>query len=409
MASISTRWAPAAVVAALITGSIIAVPLSASAVNLPERSAEDIIALMELELVAFSGTVVKTTDLGLPALEMSQMISEEMVAEMQESMPDGFEDFVPQLIEDNTFTEAIALIAGTHKVRLYVSELGLRAQILDPMSQRDVIVNAQEFWSYNARTQKAVTKTFDQELIAPNWDEIAGQLEVDLSNPDALVASFLDEAGPGTTIAVGENVMVAGRAAYTLVVAPGSDQSLVDYAELTIDAETGLGLGLTVFSTEQVKPAISVAFDSLSFDTPDPALFAFSPPAGTTIETLEVPAELESADFEAAVEAAVTEWESGSLTNTEKEDIGRSLASTLGEGIEPQRIGDGWTTIVYLDALPSSIPLELLESELFSDLTVNVPGGVVFSTPLMNIFVSDAGSVYAGAVTVDYLLQAAAR
>lgn len=399
MARISTKWAPSAVVAALITGGIIALPMSASAVDLPERSVDDVMALMDLKVTAFSGTVVKTTDLGLPALEMSQMISEEMVAEMQESMPEGFEDFVPQLIEENTLTEAIAFVAGTDTVRLYVSELGLRAQILDPLSQRDVIVNSTEVWSYNARTQKATTRSFGQELVAPDWDEVARSLEVDLSNPDALVAAFLDQAGPGTSIASGENTRVAGRAAYTLIVTPGDAASLVDYATVHIDAETGLGLALSVFSTVQAEPAVSIAFESISYDTPDAALFSFSPPPGTTVETLEFPAEFE---------AALVELQSGSLSDAEKKALARGLVDTAGEGIEPQQIGEGWTTVVYLEALPSSVPLEMLESELFSDLLVDVPGGVVFSTPLMNVFLSDSGSVWAGAVTVDYLLAIAA-
>jgi outer membrane lipoprotein-sorting protein len=399
VALISSKWAPAAAVAVLITSGIIAVPMSASAVDLPERSVDEVMELMDLEFTAFSGTVVKTTDLGLPALEMSQMISEEMVAEMEESMPEGFEDFVPQLIEDNTLTEAIAFIAGTDTIRLFVSEEGMRAQILDPLSQRDVVINSTEAWYYNARTQTAMVRDFGQELVAPDWDEVSGSFEVDLSNPDALIAAFLEEAGPGTTVTAGENVMVAGRAAYTLIVQPGSSASLVESVSVQIDAETGLGLALTVFSTEQVEPALSVAFESISYDTPDAALFSFSPPPGTTVETLEFPAEFE---------AALVDLRGDSLTDAQKQELARSLANTAGEGIEPQYIGEGFETVVFLEALPSSVPLDLLESELFSDLVVAVDGGVVFQTPLSTVFLSDNGSVWAGAVSVDFLLAVAA-
>jgi hypothetical protein len=34
-----------------------------------------------------------------------------------------------------------------------------------------------------------------------------------------------------------------------------------------------------------------------------------------------------------------------------------------------------------------------------------VPGGKVFSTPLVNVLILDSGEVYAGAVTVDYLVS----
>lgn len=399
MALLSTKWAPSAVVAALIAGGIIALPMSASAVALPERSVDDVMALMDLEFKAFSGTVVKTTDMGLPALEMSQMISEEMVAEIEESMPEGFEDFVPQLIEDNTLTEAIAFVAGTDTVRLYVSEQGLRAQILDPLSQRDVVINSTEAWYYNARTQTAMNRVFDQELVTPDWDEVSSSLEVDLSNPDALVAAFLEEAGPGTTITAGDNVMVAGRGAYTLIVEPGSAASLIDYVEVKIDAETGLGLALAVFSTQQVEPALEVGFESITYETPDAALFSFSPPPGTTVETLELPADFET---------ALRELQGNSLSDAEKEALARDLSDSFGVASEPQQIGEGWDTIVFLEALPSEFPRDLMQSELFSDLVVAVPGGVVFQTPLVNVFLSDSGSVWAGAVTLDYLLAVAA-
>ena len=57
MPTAAAKWAPSAVVVALIAAGIVAVPLQANAVNLPEKSAEDIIALMTLEPVAFSGTI----------------------------------------------------------------------------------------------------------------------------------------------------------------------------------------------------------------------------------------------------------------------------------------------------------------------------------------------------------------
>jgi hypothetical protein len=38
-----------------------------------------------------------------------------------------------------------------------------------------------------------------------------------------------------------------------------------------------------------------------------------------------------------------------------------------------------------------------------------VDGGKVFSTPLLNVLVLDSGEVYAGAVTIEYLQEVAAR
>jgi len=42
------------------------------------------------------------------------------------------------------------------------------------------------------------------------------------------------------------------------------------------------------------------------------------------------------------------------------------------------------------------------------DLTIAVAGGTVFSTPLMNVLITDSGEVYAGALTIQALLDIAA-
>lgn len=392
-------WTPSAVVVALIAAGLIAVPMQASAVDLPEKSAEDIIGLMALEPVAFSGTVVKTTDLGLPELEMSSLMSPEMVAEMEESMPEGFEEFIPQLIDNNVITEAISFAAGTDRVRVYASEEGMRAQILDPLSQRDIIVNSTEAWSYNAKTQVATQVIFDRPVAPGDFDEAVSSLEVDLSNPNAIAELVLEQAGPNTTVTVGEPRLVAGRASYTLVVEPGETTSLVDYVTLSIDAQTGLGLGVQVFSTQQAEVAMSVEFESLDLSTPDASLFSFTPPPGAIIEQPELPA-----DFD----ASLRELASDELGDAEREALGRELAASFGVDVEPRKIGEGWTTVVALDTLPEIFPREMLENELFGDLTIQVAGGTVFSTPLVNVLITDSGEVFAGALTIQALLDIAA-
>lgn len=392
-------WTPSAVVVALIAAGLIAVPMQASAVDLPEKSAEDIIGLMALEPVAFSGTVVKTTDLGLPELEMSSLMSPEMVAEMEESMPEGFEEFIPQLIDNNVITEAISFAAGTDRVRVYASEEGMRAQILDPLSQRDIIVNSTEAWSYNAKTQVATQVIFDRPVAPGDFDEAVSSLEVDLSNPNAIAELVLEQAGPNTTVTVGEPRLVAGRASYTLVVEPGETTSLVDYVTLSIDAQTGLGLGVQVFSTQQAEVAMSVEFETLDLSTPDASLFSFTPPPGAIIEQPELPA-----DFD----ASLRELASDELGDAEREALGRELAANFGVDVEPRKIGEGWTTVVALDTLPEIFPREMLENELFGDLTIQVAGGTVFSTPLVNVLITDSGEVFAGALTIQALLDIAA-
>ena len=399
-----TKWVPSVTVAGVIAAGAIALPMQASAVDLPERSVAELLAAMDESVEGFSGSVTKTSNMGLPELEMSQMMSEEMVADMEERMPEGFEDFVPQLVEQNPLTDAISFLAGTDTIRVYASEEGFRAQILDPMSQRDVIVNKDAFYSYNAKTNTVLTRSIDGDFDKPTLDELNSEVELDLTNPDELASALLEEAEGKATITVGADHRVAGQDAYRLVVTPESSVSLVERIDISVDANTGLGLGVQVYSTEQSDVAFSVAFDTISYDTPEASIFAFSPPPGATVETLEFPAEVES---------TLTELQREDLTDAEKEALLESLKADMeaefAPGVTTETLGEGFDTVLTMNQLPEAFPLEMLENEILADFSTEVDGGTVFSTPLSNTLLTDSGEVYTGAVSVEYLLELASN
>ena len=399
-----TKWVPSVTVAGVIAAGAIALPMQASAVDLPERSVAELLAAMDESVEGFSGSVTKTSNMGLPELEMSQMMSEEMVADMEERMPEGFEDFVPQLVEQNPLTDAISFLAGTDTIRVYASEEGFRAQILDPMSQRDVIVNKDAFYSYNAKTNTVLTRSIDGDFDKPTLDELNSEVELDLTNPDELASALLEEAEGKATITVGADHRVAGQDAYRLVVTPESSVSLVERIDISVDANTGLGLGVQVYSTEQSDVAFSVAFDTISYDTPEASIFAFSPPPGATVETLEFPAEVES---------TLTELQREDLSDAEKEALLESLRADMeaefAPGVTTETLGEGFDTVLTMNQLPEAFPLEMLENEILADFSTEVDGGTVFSTPLSNTLLTDSGEVYTGAVSVEYLLELASN
>ena len=406
MVRIFTKWIPSLSVAGVITAGAIAVPLQANAVDLPDRTVAELIAAMDESVEGFSGTVTKTTNLGLPELEMSQMMSQEMIEEMEQRMPEGFEDFIPQVIEHSSVTDAISFIAGSDQIRVYASEDGFRAQVLEPMSQRDVIVTADAVYSYNARTNSVLTRQLDVDLSEADVDmeELNSQVEVDLTNPDELAVYLMEQADGFADIAVGDDHRVANRDAYRLVITPQSAVSLIDRIEISVDAETGLGLGVQVYSTEQSEVALSVAFDDITVEAPGASIFAFSPPPGATVETLEFPAD---------IEATLTELQRDDLSEAEKEALVEQLKADIeseyAEGITTEIIGEGFDQVVTMSALPDLVPLEILGNELLGDLTVEVAGGQVFSTPLGNTLITDSGEVFSGVVTIDYLQQLAAN
>lgn len=412
---ISKRYLPASVVAAVIATGAIALPMQANAVDLPDLTPQQVMLLMEGEVQGFSGTIVKTSDLGLPALEMSSMMNEDMAQDMQDKLPEGFEDFVPTLIEQNAITQAVELIAGTHKIRVYASNEGLRVQVLDTMSQRDVIVNKDQFWFYDAKNATALTGAIEMEVDQAKLDEakseaesklqdFAAQIQLDISNPEAVANYLMEEVSETTSVSVGKDHMVAGRTAYQLIAQPKASNSLVESVVVSVDSETGMALDVKVYSIEQEEPAFQVGFESISFEVPDASMFNFTPPAGTTVETLEVPS-----DAKAELEALKQELEASELTEEELAQLKAELEAKYADQPKPELLGTDWESVLYLSAIPSEVPMDLLENELFADLMTTVAGGKVFSTPLMNVLITDAGEVYAGAVTISYLQEVAAR
>ena len=190
---ISKRWMPAVVTPAVIA-AISLVPLQASAVDLPDMSAEELmVMMMDAQPTEFSGTILKTSNLGLPALELRSMVSEEDAERMREKMPEEFADFAPEVIEQNLLTEAMELVTGEHRVRVYVGETGMRAQILDMMSQRDLIVSGNTIWSYDSREQVAMYAELDEEKLAEckltaeaELNAYIAELGLDLTDPQAV-------------------------------------------------------------------------------------------------------------------------------------------------------------------------------------------------------------------------------
>jgi outer membrane lipoprotein-sorting protein len=390
------KFVPAAVVASLITAGALAIPVQAQAVDLPDISAEDLMSSIDVNVTGFSGTVVTSSNLGLPALEMSSMVSQETIDQMAEQMPEGFEEFVPEVLEQNLLTEAIAFAAGTNTVRLFASEEGLRAQILDPVSQRDIVVTETEFWAYDDSDMTALTRDFSGEFERDSLEQSVTGMSIDATDPRAVADFLMEQAGPNTSIAVGDDHMVAGREAYRLVLSPNSDVSLVDAVHISIDFETGMPLGVQVYSTTQADPALAAAFTQISFDVPDSSLFSFTAPPGATVEELTFPE---------PIERIIADIEAGTLTEAEAEARFDELGDEFAPTTTADTIGEGWETVMVLNEVPEIVPIDMVENELFADLMTEVAGGTVFSTPLGSILITNDGRVFAGAVTVDHLLS----
>ena len=220
-------------------------------------------------------------------------------------------------------------------------------------------------------------------------DTYAAEIGLDLTNPQAVAEYAMAQVGDSSQVSVGTDHFHAGRTAYELIITPNSDVSLIASIVISIDSEFGIPLAVTVNSTEQVEPAIQIGFESISFQDQDESLFSFTPPAGTTVTNLN---ELGSQAKD--MEMFMSEEEMAELE-------AKSAARP-----EPTMIGDSWDTVIHMPASDSG-ELDMLSEGLFAELMTEVDGGKVFSTPVMNVLVTDSGDIYAGAVTVAHLLAVA--
>ncbi len=383
---ISKRWLPAVITPALI-GAVAAFPIQASAVDLPDLSPEELMVMMQdAQPIEFSGVVLKTTNLGLPALELSSMLSEEEVERMREKTPEEFADFVPEVAASQELAKAMELITGEHRVRIFVGETGMRAQILDRMSQRDLIVNSEEVWTYDSREQVATVASIDQQKVEQGrlsamqqMEKYAAELGLDLTNPQAVAEYVMSQVGDSSEVSVGTDHFKAGRTAYQLIVKPNSEVSLINSVVLSIDSETAVPLAAAIYSVEQTAPAIEVGFESISFGDQDESLFSFTAPAGATITNLD-------------------EIEKPEVPEAEKPSY---------EGEKPTMVGEEWDSVLVMPAGDMDMLAELQDNQLLSSLLKPVAGGVAFETPIMKVFIADDGRIFAGAVSLSHLQKLA--
>ncbi len=363
------RWLPFAVVApAVLVAAAVAVPLSAGAApSLPEKSAADILASIAGSSGAvYSGSVSQTSSLGLPEIPSTG------------SGGSGGDDL----------SGALELLTGSHDLRVFVSgPERSRVQVLDTFAERNIIRDGDDVWTYDSKSNEATHVSLADHEDSGSDDAGTPPTPVDVAN--RLLAS-VDRT---SDVAVDENVRIAGRSAYRVTITPRTDATLVGSASISVDAETGLPLSVEIDARGQNDPAFEVTFTSIDFSAPDAGLFAFSPPAGATVDEIDP---------------------------TKLRHDGSSLSDEP-ELTAPTTTGEGWATIAEIPAAEWAAQLDASEASpdggsgpghatgMLDELTTPVAGGRALQTALVSVLLTDDGRVLVGAVPVDALVAAATR
>jgi len=348
MARTLTRWLPAAAVPLVIVGSV-ALASAAGADELPERTPEEILTLLaDRDHQPYSGEFEQTSDLGLPSLPGGV------------DLPAGEGDAA-------AVTAALEALTSDHNGRVFVGEQDqARLQVFDAFGERDLIINGPEVWAYDSSENAATHTTLPEDATSRTAPD--QQL-----TPDAAADKIIEAAGPTTELSVREDVEVAGRAAYDLVLTPRTDATLVGEVAIAVDGETGQPLQVTVTAQGESTPAFQVGYTSLDLSAPAADLFAFTPPAGAEVEEVAPPT--------------------------------APQGDAAADHPKPTVIGTGWESVAVIDASET----DLTTAPLLAQLTTAVDGGRLLGTELVNALITDDGRVLVGAVPLERLQAAAAE
>ena len=102
----------------------------------------------------------------------------------------------------------------------------------------------------------------------------------------AQISDFLTKAGADVSVSDAQPVDVAGRAAYSVTVAPKHDGGLLGSVELAWDAANGVPLRVAVYAQGASSPVLSLAVTDVSYGAVSASDVDVSPPAGAKVVEL---------------------------------------------------------------------------------------------------------------------------
>ncbi|TAM71702.1 MAG: DUF2092 domain-containing protein [Microbacteriaceae bacterium] len=364
MSRVVTRWLPAVLVPVLIAGGTLAAH-AVTDVPLPIKTPGQVLALAASDSInAFSGTLQQSSDLGLPELPTTGPAA-------------GAAGSMGASSADAAAASALELLTGSHTARVYADgSTKERVQVMDTLAERDLVRNGTDLWLYDSSKAAATHVTLPSASVTLS-DGAASSPTRLVPTPSQLAQKLLTNLTPSTAVSLGANTSVAGHDAYDLVLTPRTSDTLIGSVSIAVDAQHGFPLSVAVTARGAQTPAFSVAFSQLSYQAPSADLFSFSPPAGATVKQQALPTK-------ARLQAG---------------------APSEGATATPVVTGTDWTTVVQL---AGSIPVNLLDLPLLSQLTISVAGGRVVSTALLNVLLTTDGRVFIGSVPVAALQAAAA-
>jgi outer membrane lipoprotein-sorting protein len=348
------RWVvPTTILAIAATSTVAVFSLSRSDDRLPDATADSLVRGIEAARdTGFSGTVLAQTSLDLPVSAAASG------------------SHSPTLLE-----------AGSHTMRYwYGGPQRQRVALLAATSETDVFHTGSDVWQWDSQTRVAT-----HSLLAPAATAAIGApispapLTLATLTPQQLAERTLAAIDEQTEIISRLGPQIADRPTYELILRPANDaQTRIGAVHIDVDAARNVPLGVQVYARGLLQPSIDVAFTSVTYKTPAADYFAFTPPAGATVQ---------------------------------RGPQQQLVASAGGAAVAQTAVGDtGWAAITEYRAVggPAAVvPLDMQST--MSTVSGDWGSGALLDTPLLCLLVTSDGRVLAGSVEPAVLYAAAAH
>lgn len=390
------RWAvPTGALACIAVGGLIANQAASASPDLaPRTAAQLLVDVQQARLSGLSGTVVQTSNLGLPDLPGIGGGS---------GMGGGSSSLT-------------SMVSGTHTWRVwYAGQDQARIALLGSLGESDVVRNGRDLWVWSSKDKTATHTVLPQGQEQHRATLSPSELP---ATPQAAADQALAALDPTTAVTTSGSGKVDGRDAYELVLTPkrdaqGKATTLVSQVRIAVDAVEHVPLRVQIFSTRTANPAFEVSFSQVDFAKPDASTFSFNPPPGTTVtQSTQSPAMGKGKGKGTAAEKA------------------KAKAAAASAKASTKVVGSGWSTVVVgtlptqLSALGtpatpgaagSKTPSSDRTSRQLEALLRNLPrtsgawgSGRLLSGTLFSVLLTDDGRIAVGAVPAAQLTAALA-
>lgn len=310
-----TRWAvPAAALTVIGAVALSANHVASADPSLPPRSATQLLVdVQQASLKGLSGTVVQTSNLGLPEVSLGGS-------------------------SQGGSSSLTSLVSGTHTWRVWLAgPQQQRLALVGSLGESDVIRNGRDLWVWSSKDKTATHTLLPAEVTKPG-ERAAAQTPAPTPDqlpktPQEAAQLALSAIEPTTSVATSGVSVVAGQQAYDLVLKPKDAASLVASVRISVDAVHHVPLRVQVYSAKTANPAFEVGFTHVDFATPAARQFAFNPPPGTKVTQSTLGSDIGS---------------SGATQPTKPAKPGTTSGAKPGSapaGSEPRVIGTGWTAV----------------------------------------------------------------